>query len=303
MVTSKVMLEAISFRVDEVLRSDVQKRSDISVPTGMLILGKNGTTGIADSDLHRKVARIIHTERPPQLEMVVELQSIGKVSVNGELVGRHTVLKNKDILRLHASRLSYDYRVRLEIDTAAVILENEASPPIPQDSTTTVSTQQSISQQATADEEISAALKPSHPPPSSQLRSVAEEFHCALCLEIQVESTLLIPCGHAFCKSCVEKSKHCITCRQPIASTVPCRPINNAIAALVCLDPAHSAFDQNDIEHYKQRMMVLQRQKEEEQQQKQELLLYSTTSRKKQKTNMPNRNRNNNNNHFPVWLG
>jgi hypothetical protein len=304
MVTSTVMLEAISFRVDEVLRSDVQKRSDISVPTGMLTLGKNGTTGIADSDLHRRVARIIHTEQPPHLEMVVELQSIGKVSVNGELVGRHIFLKNKDIVRLHASRLSYDYRVRLD---SAPIHDNNVSAPISELSTTAVIMQQPISQQAPANEDAMTASKTSQPPPPSHLHAIAEEFHCALCLEIQVESTLLIPCGHAFCKGCVEKSEHCITCRQPITSTIPCRPINNAIAALVRLDPAHSAFEQNDIEHYKQRMVVIQKQKEEQLQQ-QQLLLYTTPSRKKQKSNMQiyhgnNYNNGSNNNNFAVWLG
>ena len=33
-------------------------------------------------------------------------------------------------------------------------------------------------------------------------RAIGEELICAVCLDIQIQCTLLVPCGHSFCKQC-----------------------------------------------------------------------------------------------------
>jgi hypothetical protein len=80
--------------------------------------------------------------------------------------------------------------------------------------------------------------------------AIAEEFMCAFCLDVLVQATTLVPCGHTFCLSCV-KHKTCPTCRADINTTVPCRAMSNAIQAMTC---TQSYFTQDDLEVYRQRV-------------------------------------------------
>ena len=51
-----------------------------------------------------------------------------------------------------------------------------------------------------------------------------EKFSCPICLEIMVEP-MLTPCGHAFCRPCIEESllhkNACSLCRESISFESP----------------------------------------------------------------------------------
>ena len=47
----------------------------------------------------------------------------------------------------------------------------------------------------------------------SHAHPATEECTCPFCLEIQVRSTTLVPCGHAFCQECVVNCQECPTVR------------------------------------------------------------------------------------------
>lgn len=84
---------------------------------------------------------------------------------------------------------------------------------------------------------------------------------CSVCLDVQVNSTSLVPCGHSFCKACCCKDTkrlkkaslqpgiaQCPECRTATSQVIPNRTIDKAIHKLI------SFFDFDDIKSYYQRM-------------------------------------------------
>ena len=55
---------------------------------------------------------------------------------------------------------------------------------------------------------------------NSHAHPATEECTCPFCLEIQVQSTTLVPCGHSFCEECVVNCQECPTVR--IVTTQSC---------------------------------------------------------------------------------
>jgi rubredoxin len=85
-------------------------------------------------------------------------------------------------------------------------------------------------------ESSSQAAPEEHQAASSSFSAAAEEFSCPVCLEIQYQSTTLVPCGHSLCRGCISagsgKSTTCPVCRATSRQQVPNRCIDNAITAL-----------------------------------------------------------------------
>ena len=93
-------------------------------------------------------------------------------------------------------------------------------------------------------------------------RAIGEELICAVCLDIQIQCTLLVPCGHSFCKQCCRNSKTCPICQAPVQTTAPnrvadriietaCRSGDNANnTAGACDSPF---FEADDVNTYRQR--------------------------------------------------
>jgi len=79
---------------------------------------------------------------------------------------------------------------------------------------------------------------------------LAEESMCSICMDIIVQATSIVPCGHMFCKSCLVKIKKCPTCRTIKCSTTPSKSFDNMIWHLV---RSKYIFQQDDVEHYLQR--------------------------------------------------
>eukprot|EP00455_Lapot_gusevi_P049185 TRINITY_DN6929_c0_g1_i1.p1 TRINITY_DN6929_c0_g1~~TRINITY_DN6929_c0_g1_i1.p1 ORF type:complete len:424 (-),score=54.46 TRINITY_DN6929_c0_g1_i1:87-1358(-) len=95
-----------------------------------------------------------------------------------------------------------------------------------------------------------AAYAPSHTisPSSSDPRRQEEELpthHCSVCYEIMSGHkvpTILVPCGHTFCRVCLERSTKsvCPLCRSPISGTVVNVALQQMIAELVQKDNQES---------------------------------------------------------------
>jgi len=108
-------------------------------------------------------------------------------------------------------------------------------------------------QQQQQQEERAGATTAQNPPQPQQqpdLSSFCELFSCDICLELQVESTTLVPCGHSFCAACV--LDECPSCRSAVRDAAPNRTLDQAIDNLTRAAPA--CFDAGDLEVYRKRM-------------------------------------------------
>ena len=94
--------------------------------------------------------------------------------------------------------------------------------------------------------------------------AVHDELCCAICLDIMVQSTLCVPCGHSFCQSCLAHqtpssatttttatTTTCPTCRRNITGTVPNRQLDNVIGLVM------PSLADDDQEHYRDRLTAL----------------------------------------------
>jgi hypothetical protein len=61
-------------------------------------------------------------------------------------------------------------------------------------------------------------------------------------------ATTLVPCGHVFCKVCVQTN--CPTCSAIVKSTVTCRPLDNMISVFA----RENVLDAADVDVYRERM-------------------------------------------------
>ncbi|GKY98943.1 hypothetical protein MPSEU_000850100 [Mayamaea pseudoterrestris] len=144
-------------------------------------------------------------------------------------------LKHGDVLALKCSNghCHYSYQVRIQESASFFNRFKNASPK---------------SQAAAAAASLeSAATAAAHA--NSTAHPATEECFCPYCLEIQVQSTTLVPCGHAFCKECVSSCNECPTCRTAVQSQVPCRTVDNIIHSMV----KSNFFSADDAQVYEER--------------------------------------------------
>ena len=68
-------------------------------------------------------------------------------------------------------------------------------------------------------------------------QATTAECVCSICMEIVVDATIVNPCGHVFCASCIlcQKlhKKECANCRARMESTTRCKAMDNIIRAMV----------------------------------------------------------------------
>ena len=235
---SRLYLQA-SHQPGEVLRQDLEKRLDVHFQPGdRKFLGRNSTTGIAAQDVMRKECTV-EMEKDGSL-LIANIKT--SVWVNGMPLLPGAKQKLTEGLTISVLEGLYPYTV---VSAEASVAGKRHSP----------------SRKRTA---AKAALPPSSPTPrkpaavatpvkaSSALSSATlEEFCCPVCLEIQVQATTLVPCGHSFCLACQRSASECPTCRARIQTRVPCRALNNVIAALAS---GGHFLDDEDVQHYHERM-------------------------------------------------
>jgi len=252
-----VRLEPIH-KVGEVLRSDAGgQRPEVRIPTdGSLIsLGKNAITQIADSGLKRKCVSLqISSGTSGTNQLRVTRAIAQQVSVNGKLVEGNdgVVLLENDILALHAPEIAYEFKVVVDQGTLSKADEVDDTPAsVSQDEEDFLGgasniTNNSSSTTTTTNNAAAAAATAQHK------SAIADEFCCAYCLEILVHATTIVPCGHSFCRGCLENATECPTCRGAVQTTVHCRSLDNAIATMVA-HPEVSVFAADDMEKYTER--------------------------------------------------
>lgn len=85
---------------------------------------------------------------------------------------------------------------------------------------------------------------------SMVFQETGEECACAVCMEIIVNATALVPCGHLFCKDCLNNISECPNCRLPVQSKLPIKTMDNVIGKLVT---AGNVFSEEDVQHYASR--------------------------------------------------
>lgn len=114
--------------------------------------------------------------------------------------------------------------------------------------------------------------------PEKELSSISDELTCPLCLDIIVQATTLVPCGHTICLSCIPSTlanltlccrdgKECPVCRDPVTQTFPCRSVNNIIESIMRTQGRSSThvtmkgFSIDDIQAYHDRCEIIEQKK------------------------------------------
>jgi hypothetical protein len=227
-------------------------------PLTGVVLGRNSTTQIADRSISRRACALVYSNNDWHISRI---HKNNPVSVNGQTVqpGMQVVLNQGDVIAL-APYGMYSYRVDLNDDDDDDPLMNL---PIADDDLVPWS----ILPPARAGYKRKAlplvvpVPQLQMPPPagpssaaatSTISQQVLEECSCAICLDLQVQSTCLAPCGHTFCLKCVAHETTCPTCRGAIESRVPCRSLSAVISAL----SASGVFALDDVQAYQQRSDV-----------------------------------------------
>lgn len=83
------------------------------------------------------------------------------------------------------------------------------------------------------------------------LQQTSEECMCAVCMEIMVSASAVVPCGHVFCKECLSGITECPNCRFPVQSALPIKTMDNVISKLV---ESSLVFSETDVQHYQSRV-------------------------------------------------
>lgn len=67
-------------------------------------------------------------------------------------------------------------------------------------------------------------------------QATTSECFCSICMEVIVDTTVVNPCGHIFCASCILCKKlhkrDCPNCRTRMQSTTRCKPMDTIIKAM-----------------------------------------------------------------------
>lgn len=84
------------------------------------------------------------------------------------------------------------------------------------------------------------------------------DITCPICLELLVATELVIPCGHAFCQSCVPKHGACPMCYANIEGTVMCKRMD-AVTSFIVANFSHRV-ERDDVDHYHERVQKCARQ-------------------------------------------
>lgn len=148
------------------------------------------------------------------------------VTINYEAIRDDTAayVYEGDILSLQSRSYSYDYVAIIHpvSDASAVSL-----PGVPFDE----------EEAAFAAPASTTATPPKETTKTPQLwqRLTQDEFTCAICWELQVQSTTMVPCGHSFCHACIRGKRAIQLCplynAQPL-SYAPNWIVDNCLSVL-----------------------------------------------------------------------
>jgi hypothetical protein len=179
--------------------------------------------------------------KQPKLRLRIHRYIGGFVAINNETVTTPNAIINEgDILSLQSMSYSYDYVVMMAPISDSTTSATKTAPnslplsvsPSENDSVVPSQTESATHQQRFIDfiDHQQKLLQ----------QMVNDEFTCAICLEYQVQSTALVPCGHSFCNTCIVDSekkklkiKICSVCNTKITTVVPNRTIDSCFHLMV----------------------------------------------------------------------
>ena len=216
-----------------------------SLATSVVYLGDNDTTGIVDPALSPNVVKLY--EKRGKLFAFCCRDGRGLVTLNGMSLpkGGRRELRDGDVLVLmseNADDGAYFYRVGQPPDD-----DDNAAAAVVEDSQEGTAAVAPLSHTNTAPAAAAAPAGQPFPP------QVSEDTMCAICMEIMVEPQTIVPCGHSFCKGCLQTQTECAECRGPLHGQVTCRSLQNLIGDLVevaTTQPHLAIFDKEDLESY-----------------------------------------------------
>ena len=214
-----------------------------------------------------------NTSRLKLVMKVNQSNPLSNVHVNGSKTDAEEIeLAHNDLISLHGSKYPYKVHIidnggrfspspspsdpsilentELKSESSQKPLDNEAS------SNSNSETSSNASQENTesADAKESDKRKRSHAIMNDEdavtdqiqeraHKSIVDEMTCAICMEIIVEAHIANPCGHIFCKSCIDRlpvvqkkltaSKSCPSCRMDITNVSWARSFDNIIWNMV----------------------------------------------------------------------
>lgn len=226
----------------------------VNTENPMLYLGDNDTTAIVDPNLSQQVIKVY--SKGGKLWAFGCRDARGSATLNGLIFteGVRRELRKGDVLVLICDdqKQEYIYKVGNPDDYRVVTAADgdgtdTTSEPRKQASTTSEASQPLETASAAV-----AASVPQQPFPTQ----VSEQTMCAICFEIMWEPKTVIPCGHSFCKTCLEQQQtECAECRGPIHGNVTCLSLQNLIGDLVEVAATKEIpiFDKDDLESYQNR--------------------------------------------------
>ncbi|CAJ1964361.1 unnamed protein product [Cylindrotheca closterium] len=238
---------------NEIIQSGLMQRKPLELrSTGAteIDLGRGSTTGIGDNTIGSSVVRIALRSSGIEMGVRATLQRdavMCKVHVNGLPFPpgqKSAYLNSGDTISLDGLR--YEYRVNISE------LSGSASAPVIDtlgedlgfDSEDFWSTSSFLGSPHETKSEPGVNVSP------TLCIQLSDELQCSICLDIQVNSRTIHPCGHSVCAACITKLSHCPQCRVKVKSHVPNMQLNSLISKLVSIP---SLLDADDVKSYHDR--------------------------------------------------
>jgi hypothetical protein len=235
-------LLAIRPVVEEILSQGCLQRPDVPLTPGV-VLGRNSISRITDPSISRRVCTLVYSSNGWNISLI---QRNSTVTVNGQSVqpGMHVLLKHCDEIALGPGGM-YSYRVDLTD-------ENDVADPLMNLPMTINDRKRNASREPVQQQQQQLSNAARRNIATTATAQVLEECSCAICLDLQVQSTCIVPCGHSFCQQCVANETTCPTCRGTIESRVPCFALSAVVLALT----ASGLLSSDDLQAYQQRRAV-----------------------------------------------
>jgi hypothetical protein len=219
----QIFLDALPLPADIQVSGPPPKISIDVSSSSMAVLGANPVTGLAPSSGLAPAICMVLAENSPLSDAanaachfhVQGATAASKYFINGTpMTGTQLrPLKEGDTLSLSMFKgvVYYSYRVRFQETTKGILglfRSNPQAQGIPSPPMAAAASNKAVHD--------SPASFTSH----SNAHPATEECACPYCLEIQVQSTTLVPCGHSFCKDCITACHECPTVR--CLTMLPC---------------------------------------------------------------------------------
>ena len=250
----------------EILEGGLQSRPRLSLVDGhvnsaSLVLGRGSISGIADKTIGSQLLMISFDDYSRN-EFCVKVTLLrdsdkSRVYINSRhwkgSCGEHRYLRNGDFLSL--DNLRYEYRATISRVAETVDLSSSTNPSpekvrlLDKESS---STPTPLCERLTSN----SVTQPCETPASGVALAagvgtrLSDEIQCAICLEIQVHSVTLVPCGHSFCAACVTGLAECPQCRSKTSQFVVSRQLDSLISTLVSVP---GLLDAEDVQEYHER--------------------------------------------------